>query len=112
MPIGLECSPEKTLPAPPLLPDRKLATSLEDIRDHEKFAAFVCTLTALYVARLEYVAVGDLQGGAIVLPPLNLGGLSASGRSPWVWFALYENLAKVQQSFPDPNIRINGESHG
>jgi len=95
-----------------LLPGRKLTMPVENIQDHEKIAGFVCALTALCVAKRQYVAVGDLQGGAIILPPLNLWGLSAGGEPPWAWSALRENLGKVRRRFPDASIWTNGVRYG
>ncbi|MGV8831057.1 MAG: hypothetical protein ACOH2N_03700 [Devosia sp.] len=50
------------------LPGRKLACDLASVRNHDERAALVCAITALGVARRDYLAVGDGDGW-IILPP-------------------------------------------
>ena len=52
-----------------LLPGRTLALDPARVTDHDERAALVSAVTALAVARGEFVAVGDADGW-IVLPPL------------------------------------------
>lgn len=50
------------------LPGRVITADLAQIKNHDERAAFVCALTALCVAKGDFVAVGD-DDGWIVLPP-------------------------------------------
>ncbi|MCJ8519720.1 hypothetical protein ABID21_002553 [Pseudorhizobium tarimense] len=52
------------------LPGRQLASNLAAVVNHDDRAAFVCALTALCVAKGDFVAVGD-DDGWIILPPKN-----------------------------------------
>lgn len=51
-----------------ILPGRSLASDPQRITNHDDRAAFVCALTGLGVAALDYTAVGD-EDGWIILPP-------------------------------------------
>ncbi len=61
---------------------------LEAITDHDHRAAFICALAALCVARSQYVAAGDPEGGHIVLPPI---------LQPWAEDSLRKNLGSVRR---------------
>ena len=50
------------------LPGRRLASDLAAVSNHDERAALVCAITALGVARDDYVCVGDTDGW-IMLPP-------------------------------------------
>jgi len=50
------------------LPGRRMHQSFADVTNHDDRAALICALTALGVARNDYVAVGDADGW-IILPP-------------------------------------------
>jgi predicted RNase H-like nuclease len=52
-----------------LLPNRELATKIEDVTNHDDRAALVCALTALGVVADDFTAVGDDRDGWIILPP-------------------------------------------
>ena len=51
------------------LPGRRLEADPEKIVNHDDRAAFVCALTALCLVAGDYVAVGDVEDGWIILPP-------------------------------------------
>jgi hypothetical protein len=51
------------------LPGRRLERQISDVRNHDDRAALVCALTALVVAKGEFVAVGDDVDGWMILPP-------------------------------------------
>ena len=50
------------------LPGRQLSGDLEAVRNHDERAALICAISALGVARQDYVSVGDADGW-IILPP-------------------------------------------
>lgn len=50
------------------LPDRHLASHPQVVSNHDDRVAFVCALSALCIAKNDYVAVGD-DDGWIILPP-------------------------------------------
>lgn len=50
------------------LPGRHLVPDLAEVRNHDQRAALVCAISALGVARRDYLAVGDVDGW-IILPP-------------------------------------------
>lgn len=50
------------------LPGRALTNDLASVRNHDERAALICAISALGVARHDYVAVGD-DDGWIMLPP-------------------------------------------
>jgi hypothetical protein len=50
------------------LPGRRVEQSFESVTNHDDRAALVCAITALGVARNDYVTVGDTDGW-IILPP-------------------------------------------
>lgn len=52
-----------------LLPHRAHVQELSAVRNHDERAALICALTALCVAAGEYMAVGDVVDGWIILPP-------------------------------------------
>jgi hypothetical protein len=52
-----------------LLPGRRREGDFSEVTNHDDRAALVCALTALGVAAGEFVAVGDLEHGWIMLPP-------------------------------------------
>jgi predicted RNase H-like nuclease len=70
---------------------------------HDKRAAVVCALTALCVARRQYIAVGDRKHGYIVLPPLVSAG--NPGLQPWAWELLSKNAKAKDISAPDAVVR-------
>jgi hypothetical protein len=51
------------------LPGRSLRQSFAAVTNHDERAALICALTALGVAGNDYVAVGDVADGWIILPP-------------------------------------------
>ena len=82
---------------------------LDDLRNHDHRAAFVCALTALCVAYNQYVAVGDAGDGDIMLPKRALWGLGPSGQS-WAEAALRANLPNVRGQWPGARVLRNGGS--
>jgi hypothetical protein len=52
-----------------LLPDRTLTGDLAAVVNHDDRAGLVCAITALCAAAGEFIAVGDMQDGWIILPP-------------------------------------------
>lgn len=50
------------------LPDRQVGKDLSAVVNHDDRAALVCALSALCVAKGDFVAVGD-EDGWIILPP-------------------------------------------
>ncbi len=79
-----------------LAPGRSLANTLANIRDHDHRAAFICALTALCVARNQYVAVGARQSGDIILPPQVVWRADPHDQQTWVEIALRANVASVR----------------
>ncbi len=69
-----------------LLPDRQ-QPDVANIINHDERAAYICALTALGVAKRRYTAVGDAEGGWIILPPWHL-------IQPWARQILEQNAAK------------------
>jgi len=84
-----------------LLPRRKLNFCVSNIQGHERIASFICALTALCVAVTRCVAVGDQRLGYIVLPPLELWGVSIMGSSKWARDTLRGNYTGLRHQFND-----------
>ena len=91
-----------------LAPSRCLENRLSDITHHDHRAAFICSLSAMCVARNEYTVVGAPNCGDIVLPPHGLWRADASGQIGWVQNALCANVVSVrrgnQRGNPCPNF--------
>jgi predicted RNase H-like nuclease len=85
-----------------LLPERRF--NLDKIQGHEVIASFLCALAALCVAFGRCVAVGDRSLGYIVLPPLELWGISTTGSSKWARDTLRDNWTSVRTKFGDTEI--------
>lgn len=51
------------------LPGRRLGSALLAVRNHDERAALICAISALGVARQDYVCVGDADGWIILPPP-------------------------------------------
>lgn len=66
-----------------LLGDRKWSENIDEIKNHDDRAAFVCALTALCVVAGNFTAVGDDRGGWIILPP-------QWAFANWAWKAICE----------------------
>ena len=65
------------------LPGRTIKGELDEIRNHDDRAAFVCAVTALGVRAGDFCAVGD-KNGWIMLPPRKF-------IQKWAWRQLQEN---------------------
>jgi predicted RNase H-like nuclease len=95
-----------------LLPDRTIEPSTATIMDHEHRAAVVCALTAMCVARQQYVAVGDSRNGYIILPPRSEP--SVAGMQPWAMTMILANAKEatdwevggLEQKPPSPHIVV------
>jgi hypothetical protein len=80
--------------------------------DHEHRAAVVCALTAMCVARQQYVAVGDSRNGYIILPPQSEP--SVAGMQPWAMTMILANAREatdwevggLKQKPPGPHIVV------
>ena len=70
------------------------------ITDHDHRAAFVCALTAMCIAKNQYVAVGDPEGGQIILPPSDVWPVPGDAAAPWAENALTGNIGDVRRTFP------------
>lgn len=95
-----------------LLPQVRLTQRLEDLRDHDHRAAFICALTALGVAKNQYVAVGDPNDGDMMLPPATRWGLDSNGNR-WAEVVLKEKLNGVRANRKHPHhnaARVLGNS--
>lgn len=79
-----------------LLPSCKPNFDLDGIKGHEEIASFLCALTALGAVSARCVVVGDQRMGYIVLPPLELWGLSVDGSGAWAKHVLQHNLTSVR----------------
>ena len=66
-----------------LLGDRKWSENIDEIKNHDDRAAFVCALTALCVVAGNFTAVGDDRDGWIILPP-------QWAFANWAWKAICE----------------------
>ena len=66
-----------------LLGDRRWSQNIDEIKNHDDRAAFVCALTALCVAAGNFTAVGDDRDGWIILPP-------KWAFANWAWKAICE----------------------
>jgi hypothetical protein len=78
-----------------------IRTTFQQTDHHEHRAALVCILTGLLVARNQFVAVGDVQGGWFFLPPWSCW-------KAWAQDALRCNLHKL-----DPNgVRVQTFHNG
>ena len=73
-------------------------TSVNSITNHDHRAAFVCALTALCVAKRKYVAVGDLEDGYIILPPVEVWGRESTHDDRWAEEVLRENIVSVRRN--------------
>ena len=85
-----------------LIPQVRLTQRLEDLKDHDHRAAFICALTALGVAKNQYVAVGDPNDGDIMLPTATHWGLDSNGHR-WAEVALREKLNGVRANKKHPH---------
>ena len=82
-----------------LLPHQKPSFRYSDIHGHEEIASFLCALTSLCAVFARCIAVGDTSLGYIVLPPLELWGASARGRTKWAKETLHDNYVSVRHLF-------------
>ena len=78
-----------------LLPGRQIQIDCVAIRNHDQRAGLVCALTALAVVQGIQVAVGDPEGGDIMLPPRSSWGASRTEHASWLEPVLRANLASV-----------------
>ena len=62
---------------------RRWAQNIDEIKDHDDRAAFVCALTALCIVAGNFTAVGDDKDGWIILPP-------QWAFANWAWKAICE----------------------
>ena len=60
--------------------------------------AFACALTAMCVAKNNYVAAGDPEYGDIILPPHEVWGYDIIGQHRWAETTLRENVIVVNQN--------------
>ncbi len=91
-----------------LAPNRRLAQPLRGIRNHDHRAAFICALSAMCVARNQYVSTGAPGCGDIILPPHAVWRADAAGQVSWAEPALRESVTEVRndhrQNNPCPNF--------
>ena len=66
-----------------LLGGREWSQHIDEIKNHDDRAAFICALTALCVAAGNFTAVGDDRDGWIILPP-------QWAFANWAWKAICE----------------------
>lgn len=85
-----------------LVPEARLARPLEFASNHDDRAAVVCALTALCAALGRYVAVGDPENGAVVLPPVESWG----GLPRWAETEMQSSLEEIRSG------RVNGVHNG
>jgi len=78
-----------------LLPDRVHMVDLEAIRNHDQCAAVICALTALCVAAGQYLAVGQIKTGVIILPPLE--SAAGLGTRRWAWNLIQEKAQRIAE---------------
>jgi hypothetical protein len=78
-----------------LLPGRDIKIQCRAVLNHDYRAGLTCALTALVVTQGTHVAVGDMDGGDVMLPPVHEWGRSPIGRTSWLEPVLRTNLAKV-----------------
>ena len=97
-----------------LLPGRTLRSLTGDVTDHEHRAAVVCALTALCIAKNNYVAVGDSRNGYIILPAN--AEVSIAGTQPWAMSMIRDNAKEAKRWQrdglsalpPSPHVIIEG----
>jgi hypothetical protein len=65
------------------LPGRRRTGDLAAVRNHDERAALVCAVTALGVARGDYMCVGDADGWIILPPPAFLAGWAQPLAAGW-----------------------------
>ena len=82
-----------------LLENRKWSQSIDEIKNHEDRAAFVCALTALCVAAGNFTAVGDERDGWIILPP-------QWAFAEWAWEAISETARQTAESHEDGELKV------
>ena len=82
-----------------VLPARRIDGSLE-LRDHEEIAAFCCALTAACVSAGRFEAVGSVDDGFIVLPPVSSWGRDRAGTAAWANVEIDRTLSAAQRLFP------------
>ncbi|QDU46856.1 hypothetical protein Mal52_53790 [Symmachiella dynata] len=95
-----------------LLPNRTIESTTGDVTDHEHRAAVICALTALCVAKRDYVGIGDSRNGYIILPPRV--EVSEAGLQPWAMSMIRANAREARrwerdglsQSPPAPHVII------
>lgn len=100
-----------------LLPNRSIESTTGNVTDHEHRAAVICALTALCVAKRDYVGIGDSRNGYIILPPSV--EVSKAGLQPWAMSMIRANAKEARrwqrdglsQSPPAPHVIIeaNGQ---
>ena len=73
---------------------------IDDIANHDQKAAFICALTAMCIARNQYVAVGDPNYGQIILPPHDVWPIDIGFQMPWAETALRRNIVQVRRDIP------------
>jgi hypothetical protein len=76
--------------------------TFQQTNHHEHQAAIICILTGLLVARNEFVAVGDAQGGWFFLPPW-------SSWKEWARNAVCTNLRQLNADGAQVQKLQNGE---
>lgn len=88
-----------------LAPQTVFDRPIGDITDHDHRAAFVCALTAMCITRNQYVAVGDPEGGQIILPPHNVWPMPHNvwpipdgRRTSWAEAELQRNIGEVRRT--------------
>ena len=70
---------------------------IDNIADHDHRAAFICALTAMCIARNQYVAVGDPNHGQIILPPHDVWPIDGGFQMPWAESALRRSIVQVRR---------------
>ena len=74
---------------------------LRSIRNHDRRAAFICAVSAMCVARNEYIAVGEPMLADIILPPLAVWGRNSNNQpGRWPYPPLTNRVASVRRN-PD-----------
>ena len=82
-----------------LAPNRRLATPLESVVDHDYRAAILCALAVFCADQNRYVLSGDPIDGDIILPPHEFWGDGPNGASePWAETALRKSVKVVRRN--------------
>ena len=88
---------------------------LNTILNHDRRAAFICALSAMCVARNQYVAAGDPAHGDFILPPPAVWHRDAQQNAGWVRATLAQVLPLVQmnrEGYPNhANARVVLNGH-